>query len=286
MPDFGHRSTLLEMEPTGLPLLAAQGPATTLAVGATNPRVFSPIELMSTVAARFARDEAAYHLQRGRFGKWCDGIAAVRAHRAEFAGYWQRHNHRALAGTGPLWVALGDSAAQGLGARRPQGGYVGQTHTELIRQTGQPWRVLNLSRSGATIRDLLRDQLPRLAALPTAPELITCGVGYNDVLRLPLPKVRAMLRALFDALPDSTVVLDLPVPQSIWRIGRFAAPYVARVNSTIHAAAERRRLPVAYVSSHFTPPWVGKFGPDQFHPSDSGYRYWSRALLQAIPVLH
>jgi acyl-CoA thioesterase-1 len=283
MPDSGHRSALVQLRPRPL---AVQTAGATLAIGATNPRVRSPMEFLATVASRFARDDAGPYLQRGRFGQWCDGIAVVRAHRAEFAEYWQRHNQRAVAGTGPLWVALGDSAAQGLGAQRPQCGYVGQAHTELVRQTGQSWRVLNLSSSGATIQDLLRDQLPHLAALRTAPDLITCGVGYNDVLRLPLPRVRAMLRALIDALPDSTVVLDLPLPEAIWRIGRFAAPYVARVNSTIHAAARERRLPVAYVSSHFTPPWTGKFGPDQFHPSDTGYRDWSRAVLQAIPALH
>lgn len=283
MSQLGHLPTLTQ--PRRPRVLAAQPPGWVLPVGAEVPPARSPVELLATVATRFARAEATEDLRRGRFGQWCDGVALVRTHRAAFAEHWRRHNGRALAGTGPLWVVLGDSAAQGLGAQRPQGGYVGQVHAQLVQQTGQPWRVLNLSSSGATIRDLFRDQLPRLAALPTAPDLVTCGVGTNDVLRLPLPRVRSMIRTLIEALPESAVMLDLPLPEAIWRIGRFAAPYIARVNSTIHAAARQRRLPVAYVSSHFTPPWAGKFGPDQFHPSDIGYRDWSRALLQAVPVL-
>ena len=37
-----------------------------------------------------------------------------------------RHNEPALAADGPLWVVLGDSTAQGLGASSPLHGYVGQ----------------------------------------------------------------------------------------------------------------------------------------------------------------
>jgi acyl-CoA thioesterase I len=283
MSQLDHLPTLTQ--PRRPRVLAAQTPSLALPVGTDHPPARSPVELIATVATRFARAEVRQDLRRSRFGQWCDGVALVRTHRAAFADHWRRHNHRTLDSTGPLWVALGDSAAQGLGARGPQGGYVGQVHAQLVQRTGRPWRVLNLSSSGATIRDVFGDQLPRLAALPTAPDLITCGVGTNDVLRLPLPRVRSMLRVLIEALPDSSVMLDLPLPEAIWRIGRFAAPYIARVNSTIHAAARQRSLPVAYVSSHFTPPWAGKFGPDRFHPSDIGYRDWSRALLQAIPAL-
>jgi lysophospholipase L1-like esterase len=182
-------------------------------------------------------------------------------------------------------VALGDSAAQGLGAAHPQEGYVGQAHADLVHRTGQPWRVLNLSCSGATIPDVLGGQLARLADLPRAPALVTCGVGVNDLFRTPLPKVRAQLRTLIDALPGNAVMLDIPLPRGRWRIGRLAVPLVARANSAIYAAARARRLPVAYVSSQFTAPWGGKFGPDDFHPNEAGYRDWCRALVQSVPGL-
>ncbi len=66
--------------------------------------------------------------------------------------------------TGPLWVVLGDSTAQGLGASSPLHGYVGQV-LNALRRTGTPWRVLNLSRSGAQTRHVLDDQLPLLDGL-------------------------------------------------------------------------------------------------------------------------
>jgi len=59
---------------------------------------------------------------------------------------------------------------------------------------------------------------------------------------------------------------------------------VARINRTIHQTALTRGLPVAEVSAHFLPPWAGKFASDYFHPSQAGYRDWTRALLAAIPA--
>jgi acyl-CoA thioesterase-1 len=245
----------------------------------------SALELIAAAAIRLACGETAGNVRRGRFRQWCDGVDRVCAHRTIFADYWRWQNGRALAGTGPLWVALGDSAAQGLGAEHPRSGYVGLAHAELIRRTGQQWRVLNLSSSGATIQDVIQEQLPRLAALPAVPDLVSCGVGINDLFRVPVSRVHRLLETLIDAVPDNAVMLDLPLPAGRWRVGRFAVPYVARVNSTIYAAAGARRLPVAYVSRHFTPPWAGKFGPDDFHPNDIGYRDWSRAVLQAVADL-
>ena len=174
-------------------------------------------------------------------------------------------------------MVLGDSTAQGLGAHRPDGGYVGQVLAELRRQTGLPWRVLNLSASGSLTRDVLGAQLP---VMPAHADLVTCGIGINDILYTSPAKLFADLRTLIAALPDQTVLLDLPLPAGCWGfLGRASVPYVTRINRTIHQAAAARGLPVAEVSAHFLPPWSGKFAPDCFHPSQDGYRDWARALL-------
>jgi lysophospholipase L1-like esterase len=140
--------------------------------------------------------------------------------------------------------------------------------------------VLNLSTSGALIRDVLKYQLPRL---PAAPDLVTCGIGANDILYTAPSRLFADLRTLIATLPEQAVVLDLPLPGGLWGVlGRFSVPYVARVNRTIHQAAQARGLPVAEVSTHFRPPWRGKFASDYFHPSQAGCRDWTRALLAAL----
>ena len=252
--------------------------------GGNGGRRRSPVEILATAATYVTHNPAAdvSGLRSGRFGRWADGVIELREDCVTFAGHWDAHNDQALAESGPLWVVLGDSTAQGLGAPSPMGGYVGQVLAGLRQRTGERWRVLNLSLSGALIRDVRRDQLPRI---PAGADLVTCGIGANDILYSTPAKVLADLRGLIGAVPGGTVVLDLPLPTGIWGIlGRASVPYVARINQTIRQAAAARGLPVAEVSAHFLPPWAGKFGPDNFHPSQDGYRDWARALLTAIPA--
>jgi acyl-CoA thioesterase I len=255
--------------------------ALSLPFSAGGPRR-SPVEIVATMGTFLTRSPAAdvTGLRAGRFGQWADGVTAMREDCAAFAGYWRDHNVSLIAEDGPLWVVLGDSTAQGLGAPTPSHGYVGQVLAQLRRETGQPWRVLNLSVSGSLTRDVLRAQLPQV---PADASLVTCGIGVNDVLYTAPGKLFGDMRALIGAVPDGAIVLDLPVPAGVWGLlGRASVPYITRINRTIHAAAAARGLPVARISEHFRPPWTGKFAPDCFHPSQEGYRDWTRALLAVL----
>jgi acyl-CoA thioesterase I len=267
-------------------LPAVSRPAWMLALSGVSDRVGaprrSPVEIVATMGSYVTRTHAAgvSGLRTGPFGRWADGVTAMREDCAAFARYWQAHNDQVLAMNGPLWVVLGDSTAQGLGAPSPDRGYVGQVLTELRQRTGLPWRVLNLSVSGALTRDVISAQLPRL---PAHADLVTCGIGVNDILYTSPGKLFADLRALIAAVPDQTVLLDLPLPAGCWGfLGRASVPYVTRINRTIRQAADARSLPVAEVSAHFLPPWTGKFASDCFHPSQAGHRDWARALLAAV----
>jgi acyl-CoA thioesterase-1 len=240
------------------------------------------VEIVATMGTVVTRSPGANltGLRTGRFGRWADGVTAMREDCQAFASYWRTHNAGVLDKTGPLWVALGDSTAQGLGAPTPRGGYVGQSLATLREQTGRPWRVLNLSFSGAVIKDVLGTQL---ADLPAAPDLITCGIGINDIFYTSPGKLFADLRALAAAMPEGTIMLDIPLPHRMWGVvGRMSLPYVTRINRVLHEAAWKRGLRVARVSEHFTPPWAGKFARDSFHPSLDGYRDWTRAVLAAV----
>ncbi len=254
----------------------------------------SPVELVANAASRFTRSPyaEATGLSSGRLGRWTDGVAAMRSDRATFAAYWAGHNERVLLARAaarrhgepadPLWVALGDSTAQGLGAPGPQGGYVGQTLQRLRRQTGRHWRVVNLSVSGSLMRDVIAAQLPQLREYQ--PDLVTCGAGTNDILFSRPGTLFSDLRALLAAVPDKTVLLDLPRPSGFWGVvGHMSVPYVTRINRVISEVAAERKLPVARVSAYFTAPWAGKLSVDSFHPSQDGYRHWARALVEALP---
>jgi acyl-CoA thioesterase-1 len=253
----------------------------------------SPVEIIADAASVVTHSPYAgvTGISRGKLGRWTDGVAELRADRTEFAAYWDAHNDRVLSNRDlalrsgeepdPLWVVLGDSTAQGLGAPGPRGGYVGQTLYQLRRTTGRNWRVLNLSVSGALIRDVLAEQLPRLDG--QQPDLVTCGAGANDILYSAPGKLFGDLRILLSAVPEDTVMLDLPLLSGFWWIvGHMSVPYISRINRVIREVADERSLRVAEVSRHFIPPWAGKFSVDNFHPSQDGYRDWSRALVAAL----
>jgi len=255
----------------------------------------SPVEIVANAASVVTRSQyaEATGISHGRLGRWTDGVAELRADRTAFAAFWDAHNNRVLddraraLGHGhtpdPLWAVLGDSTAQGLGAPGPRSGYVGQTVAQLRRTTGKPWRVVNLSVSGCLTRDVVAGQLPLLREIGGQPDLITCGAGANDILYSPPGKLFGDLRALLAAVPDETVLLDLPLLTGFWWIvGRMSVPYISRINRVIHEVAAERGLRVAEISKSFVPPWAGKFSVDNFHPSQDGYRDWSRALFEAV----
>jgi lysophospholipase L1-like esterase len=255
----------------------------------------SPVELFATAASVVTRSPYAgvAGIKHGRLGRWTDGVAVLRADRTEFAAYWDAHNARVLGkrqralergdAPDPLWVVLGDSTAQGLGAPGPHGGYVGQTLHHLRRTSGRHWRVVNLSVSGALMRDVVSDQVPQVEIL--RPDLVTCGAAANDILYSSPGKLFGDLRTLLAAVPEDTVMLDLPILSGFWWIvGHMSVPYITRINRVIREVATERGLRVAEVSRQFTSPWTGKFSVDNFHPSQDGYRDWSRALVEALTL--
>ncbi len=188
---------------------------------------------------------------------------------------WEAANVAARDAPGRLWLVLGDSTAQGIGAPRPDRGYVGQLQAMLEARDAQPWRVLNASRSGARLGDVLTRQLAWLDEVPAAPDLITCVAGSNDVAWRPrLGGTLGDLAILLDRLPRGAVVATVP---------RGLHPGRARVVSDrILAAAPSRGLVVADVWAHTGPPWAGKLAPDDFHPSERGYEDWTAALAEAL----
>ena len=150
------------------------------------------------------------------------GVAATLGAKDEYRQYWEASNERARDSGGPLWVALGDSTAQGLGASAPDRGYVGQLLVELQEAQQRPWRVVNLSVTGARISDVVREQVPRINDTGE-PELVTCAVGANDVIRVGFRRVPEALRELIRTLPAGAVLRDDPAG--------IAAPPRARAQS-------------------------------------------------------
>jgi len=201
---------------------------------------------------------------------------------AQVAAYrlaWQHANEAALAETGPLWLVLGDSAAQGVGASGHDKGYVGVVLDRLRASTGKPWRVMNLSRSGARTREVADVQWPAgLAALSRpAPELVTAVVGGNDAMRTREQQWRLDIDDLCAALPPGAVVAT--VARGVFE------RRVRRVNAHLRATAAARGLRVADLWAYTGAPYKGLYA-DGFHPNDAGYLQWADALSAALGLEH
>ena len=192
-----------------------------------------------------------------------------------FRAAWEASNASALDETGPLWLALGDSTAQAIGAPTPDRGYVGQLRALLEARDGRPWRVVNASRSGARLRNVVADQLRWLDVLPTRPDLVTCAAGANDVAWRPgLRRVLRSLAEVMDRLPPGSVLATLPKG-----VGERRARLV---NAVIRAEAPTRGLLVADVWAHTGPPYAGRLAADYFHPSEHGYEAWATSFAEAL----
>jgi lysophospholipase L1-like esterase len=201
------------------------------------------------------------------------GVAATLRLGSEYRRYWEESNERARQADGPLWVAVGDSTAQGIGASAPDRGYVGQLLVRLQAEQRRPWRVVNLSVTGARVADVVREQVPCINEVGE-PELVTCAAGANDVIRFGFRRVVEALRELIHVLPPDAVLATIP---------QGLLPSRTReLNQIIRADAPAAGLRIADAWAHTGPPWQGKYAADDFHPNDTGYGEWCAAFAEAI----
>ena len=179
-----------------------------------------------------------------------------------------------------LYVAIGDSAAQGVGASRPGRGYVGMIAAFVRERTGSTVRVVNLSVSGARLRDAITSQLPVLAQLD--PDILTVAIGANDVAGFDPERFERELTTIFDALPSHAIVSEVPA----FYIG--AAEKRARdANVIVHRLADARGFEVAPLHRMTRSQGGARYALNQvaadfFHPNDRGYRVWASAFLPLV----
>jgi lysophospholipase L1-like esterase len=198
----------------------------------------------------------------------------------------------ALAGPTPLTLAaIGDST--GTGAGTAQGGYVTRLFTRLSAERPGS-RLFNLSRNGATSATALEEQLARV---PARADLVTIGIGGNDVVS---SVSEATFAARFEALVAGVrartkapiVVSNIPDVSMAPVIPSYARPAVAArvasLNRAIAASAAKHQALVfdlAALSRTVLRAHPEYIGPDGFHPSDEGHEFWANELWKLVAPL-
>lgn len=178
-----------------------------------------------------------------------------------------------------LYVAIGDSAAQGIGASKPGRSYVGAVAQHIRATTGRSVRVVNLGISGATVGIALDKELRHLAKL--APDIVTVSIGANDIPSFDAARFERELEALFSQLPPHAIVADLPTfyflpAERVVKVANVILREVAAshglTTAPLHERMRRQGM------------WgvTTQFAGDLFHPNDRGYRVWASAFLSAV----
>ena len=215
-------------------------------------------------------------------GVWALKLVRVGLDVEVYRAYWAEP--RGQAG-GLVYVALGDSAAQSVGASRPERGYVGLLAERMRERTDRPVHVINLSISGATVRDVLDTQLPRLRQL--RPDVVTVAVGGNDIRAYDSARFSADVDELTAALPAGTLIADVPY----FMHGRWEgdADQAAKIVNAKARGHQLRIVPLHDVQrARGASAMLTDFSADWFHPNDRGHRVWADALwneLRLLPVL-
>lgn len=178
-----------------------------------------------------------------------------------------------------LYVAMGDSAAQGIGASRPDRSYVGVLARDIRKVTGRSVRVVNLSVSGATVELAVRDQLPKFVKF--RPDVVTVAIGANDIAKWDAEVFERGIREIFAALPKHALVANLPFFYFLRNERK-----VAVANRIVRSVADELGLTVVPLHTVTRLRGVRRmfthFAPDFFHPNDHGYRVWAEAFRPSL----
>jgi acyl-CoA thioesterase I len=191
-----------------------------------------------------------------------------------------------------LYVALGDSTVEGVGASSAAATYPARLFTRL-RAIYPRAGVINLGVGGATSADVVNDQLER--AIVMRPKLVTLSVGPNDITdRVPVAEYEANLGTIFRRFAGeigTVVVVNLLPDLSVtprFR-GRENEREVARLTVEFNEAIGRQALLYAvevvdlYKPSQLEVPRRPELlAADGYHPSDLGYARWAELLWVGV----
>lgn len=176
------------------------------------------------------------------------------------------------------YLALGDSAAQGIGASSPMRGYVGLLSKRIEEQSGKTVRIVNLSVTGAKMDDYLKDQAPVISKYK--PDIISIEIGANDVAKYDAESFRTSFKKVLATLPKGSYVSNLPLFNS--RPGSTAN---AKEGSRIIEQELKSRPDLIFVDLQKQTEEnqsIFGFAPDLFHPNNLSYKNWADAFWYKI----
>lgn len=176
------------------------------------------------------------------------------------------------------YLALGDSAAQGIGATSPMRGYVGLIAKRVEEKTGKSVKVINVSRTGATMKDYLSNQAS--FANGTRADLVTIEIGANDISNFDASIFRTEFNNVLSTLPNGSYVSNMPKfnsrpgsTKNAEQASRIIAEEIKAFPNLVLVDLQK------YTSENQS---IFGFAPDFFHPNNLSYKNWANAFWHQI----
>jgi acyl-CoA thioesterase-1 len=191
-----------------------------------------------------------------------------------------------------MYVALGDSTVEGIGATSPDRNYVSGILARL-RAVYPGARAMNLGVAGATSADVIADQLRR--AVDLQPHLVTLSIGPNDLTGgVSVEQYEQNVETILGALSrETTAVVVVNLLPDLAVTPRFAASpsrdavgrQTERFNRVL--ARKAKEFGVAIVDLHTqsraeVPRRPTLIAADGYHPSDEGYARWAELMWNGV----
>lgn len=206
-------------------------------------------------------------------------LLVLRSQIDRYAQYWNEQAKKPIPDNALVYVALGDSAAQGIGATSPRRGYVGLIASSLEDKTKRPVHVINLSKTGARLEDCIEEQLPQLAEL--SPDVVTIEIGANNMKDFEPDTFEKKFSEILSKLPQQTVVSNMPY----FGGGRFSnrQDNVNQANKIIERLTKQSGHRLADLHKEVkTNDHLNTYAADFFHPSNAGYKNWHNAFWEVL----
>lgn len=172
------------------------------------------------------------------------------------------------------YLALGDSAAQGIGATSPMRGYVGIIAKRLEEKTGKKVRIVNLSETGAKMSDYLDSQAPKIADIKA--DFVTIEIGANDIPGFEENAYREQFRKVLESLPKGTYVSNMPLFNSRPSSTKPAKQASVIIGEELQKFPELKFVDLEKQTSDNQS--IFGFAPDLFHPNNLSYKNWADAF--------
>jgi acyl-CoA thioesterase-1 len=191
-----------------------------------------------------------------------------------------------------VYVALGDSTVEGIGATSAAANYVSRIGDRL-RAVYPAAKIINLGKGGATSADVVKKQLEK--AVRQKPQLVTLSIGPNDITGgRDVAQYEKNIDTIFRTLARDTeavVVANLLPDLAItprFRAAPERAAVAAQTDRYNDVLARKAREHGAEVVDLFAasreevPRHPELVGRDGYHPSDAGYARWAELMWQRI----